>query len=87
MVAGMRDQSPKQPHQLGRWAVWVKVDDGVGWRIVHETDSGIESCLQMAMTHVIHQYPVLNVEVREESDDPGEDCTTTKLYEFPGDMP
>lgn len=78
----------RQPEQRALFAVWVKVDDAIGWRIVHEGYSEAD-CIKMAVTHVSHQYPVLNVEVREllDHDDAHGQPPTTKLYEYPGEMP
>lgn len=75
------------PKQVCLYAVWVKVDDGIGWRIVHENNSESD-CIAMAASHVVFGYPVLHVEVRFlPNEETGESLPATKLYEYPGDMP
>lgn len=74
----MVDRRGHMPVQNQEWAVWVKVDDGIGWRIVHE--SGIKaSCDKIAALHILKQYPVVAVDIR------GPDHETHKVYSFEGE--
>lgn len=70
------------PEQKRDHAVWVKCDDEIGWRIVHESDDR-DSCWRTASLHILKAYPVLNVEIRSLEPWP----PTEIIYEFKGDMP
>lgn len=68
------------PVQKGEYGVWVKVDDSLGWRIVHEGDNRDEA-IKIATMMVVHKYPVTHVELRDL------DGPTSIIFEYSGDMP